>query len=75
MILVKRFLETREGASESSTASDTWKAALHVFKIYSALAESAKECLAALELFSEKLSIGSNKTMAAGRNEEPQDWN
>ncbi|KAE8421008.1 fungal-specific transcription factor domain-containing protein [Aspergillus pseudocaelatus] len=64
MILVERFLETRESASESSTASDTWKTSLHVLETYSTLAESARKCLAALELFSEKLFL-----------DEPQDWN
>ncbi|KAE8358215.1 fungal-specific transcription factor domain-containing protein [Aspergillus caelatus] len=75
MILVERFLETRESASESSTASDTWKTSLHVLETYSTLAESARKCLAALELFSEKLFLDGNKTVAASRNEEPQDWN
>ncbi|KAE8380435.1 fungal-specific transcription factor domain-containing protein [Aspergillus bertholletiae] len=75
MILVERFLETKEGPSGESTAYNTWNAALHVLKSYSALAESARRCLAALQVFSEKLCLDANSTVAANLSEEPQDWN
>ncbi|KAE8135062.1 fungal-specific transcription factor domain-containing protein [Aspergillus pseudotamarii] len=62
MILVERFLETKDGASPAieSKAERTWNAALRVLKSYGVLADSATRCVAVLEIFLEKLFLRSN---------------
>ncbi|KAK9364943.1 fungal-specific transcription factor domain-containing protein [Lipomyces kononenkoae] len=75
MILVERFLETKEGALKESNAYHTWHAALHVLKSYSVVADSARRFVAALEVLYEKLSLDSNTTtFASSQNEVVHDW-
>ncbi|OGM48376.1 hypothetical protein ABOM_003368 [Aspergillus bombycis] len=70
MILVERFLEAKESASDrvESKAERTWHAALRVLKSYGVLADSATRCVAVLEIFLEKLFL-SNSNSNNGNND------
>lgn len=74
-VLVERFLNAREGTSEKKQDSRiTWNAAIDVLKSYSVVADSAKKCMAALEVLSEKLSLQDQEDQTAvSQNEEAWD--
>lgn len=77
---MERFLETGEGDSiKESTTQQIWHNALRVLKCYSLVAEQPKRCIAALEIFSQKLFVddadndANNKTRPPGGDEFTQD--
>ncbi|PYI01192.1 hypothetical protein BO78DRAFT_391298 [Aspergillus sclerotiicarbonarius CBS 121057] len=62
IILVERFLENKkENPSKNATADRIWDAAIHVLQTYTVVADSATKCLAALDVLSESLYLGSSE--------------
>lgn len=70
-ILVERILEVPEDNPQESSSSNTWDAAIDVLRSYSVVADSAKKCIAALEVLSQNFpSEDSHTGLASSQNSD-----
>lgn len=75
MILVERFLEAKDGIVKDPKAYQAWHAALRVLKCYSMVGDSAKRCVALLEILCERFSLDQPERISQQQqNEISQDW-
>ncbi|KAB8225696.1 fungal-specific transcription factor domain-containing protein [Aspergillus novoparasiticus] len=75
IVLMERFLETRDGSTKESTSEQTWHNALRILECYSLVAEQPKRCIAALEILYQKFFVGNannNSNHPLGENKVAQ---